>query len=238
MAAPLPLTIVRNPVALATHLAEHQMPGQRSKTAITLLRRERARRNAPMSTPPPLRERARERLLKRIDQEIEHRGGETLIEGNFGNTYLEISDRRDRLVLAHAEGWRAYGKQSARRSRLSYLWGPDDTGSGPWAVRVPGTVTTVADALEWLTPTEVKKARDKGLRVRRQGDVYAVETTPAHDGKGVLPDSHDWRPKTRHLVHQPEDGRRHRPLRLPWPVRFVAQTAYEMGRTNTRGDAD
>lgn len=235
----LPLTLVRDPAALALYLAERRMPGQRSKTAITLLRRERRRRTSPQPALPPLADRARARRWASIMDEISRRGGETEIVGNFGTTYLEIADRHDGMVLLHAEGWRSYGRQPARTVRLSYLWGPDDAGSGPWAVRIPGTVTTVTDAVDWLTPAAVKNAQARGLRVRRQGDVYAVETTRAHDGHGseLLPASHEWRP-TRFLVHKPEDGRRHRPLRLPWPVRFVRQSAYEMGRTNTRGDAD
>ncbi|MFF8618962.1 hypothetical protein [Streptomyces sp. NPDC015350] len=173
--------------------------------------------------------------------EIERRGGETEIEGNYGTVYLEMVDRHEGMVLIHAEGWRTYGhRHPARWASLSYLWGPDDAGAGPWAARVPGTVTTVAGALSWLTPAKVKRAEAKGLRVRRQGDVYAIETTKAHDGKGAdwLPESHMWRSTTRYLLHRPKDGRRHRPLRLPWPVRFVPQTAYTMGRTSTRANAD
>ncbi|AWI32654.1 hypothetical protein [Streptomyces tirandamycinicus] len=236
----LPSVIVGNPAALAAHLAAHHMPGQRSKTAIARLRLERRRLNAPLPTTRPLPERAHDRLWTSAIREIRRRGGETEIESNYGTADLEITDRKNRMVLMHAEGWRRYGKQPARRAQLSYLWGPDDAGSGPWAVRVPGTVTTVADALEWLTPADVKKALEKGLRVRRQGDVYAVETTPAHDGRGVelLPESHEWRPATRYLVHRPEDGRRHLPVRLPWPVRFVQQSAYGMGRTSARAAAD
>jgi hypothetical protein len=176
-----------------------------------------------------------------VYREIRRRGGETEIEGTYGTEYLTIADRAGRLVLAHAEGWRSYGKrQPARRASLSYLWGPDDAGSGPWAVRVPGTITTVAAALDWLTPAAVKEAQQEGRRVRRQGDVYAVETTARRDGRGLadLPDSHEWRPTTRTLVHRPEDGRKHRPLRLPFPVEFIPQRAYEMGRSGARGAAD
>ncbi|MFJ5142955.1 hypothetical protein [Streptomyces sp. NPDC088707] len=235
-----PAHIVPNPAALASYLATHQMPGQRSMTAITLLRRKRARLNAPVPTPRPVEQRAYEHLMRRVHTEIHRRGGETEIEGQYGTARLELTNQRDGLVLVHAEGWRAYGKSPARRVRLSYLWGRDDAGSGPWAARVPGSVTTVEEALDWLTPATVKKALANGRRVRRQGDVYAVETTRAFDGGGVgeLPESHEWRPSTRVLVHKPEDGRRHRPVRLPWPVRFVPQTAYDMGRTGSRTNAD
>ncbi|MFD3422464.1 hypothetical protein [Streptomyces decoyicus] len=236
----LPAGIVHAPAALAAHLSAHGLPGQRSATAITLLRRRRARRNQPSPEPAPLAERAGARRHAAVMREIRRRGGETAIEGRYGTVHLALVDRSGGMVLAHTEGWRAYGKSPARRMSLSYLWGPDDAGSGPWAVRVPGTVTTVDGALEWLTPAEVTRALARGRRVRRQGDVYAVETTRAHDGTGAgwLPPSHEWRPGTRFLVHRPDDGRRHRPVRLPWPVRFVQQTAYEMGRTGSRANAD
>ncbi|MFJ8676768.1 hypothetical protein [Streptomyces sp. NPDC093589] len=236
----LPTGLVQAPAALAAHLSTHGMPGQRSATAITLLRRKRARRTRPASEPAPLAERARARRHAAVIREIRRRGGETAIEGRYGVVHLDLVDRSGGMALAHAEGWRAYGKFPARMARLSYLWGPDDAGSGPWAVRVPGTVTTVDDALEWLTPAEVTQALARGRRVRRQGDVYAVETTWAHDGTGagLLASSHQWRPDTRFLVHRPDDGRRHRPVRLPWPVRFVQQTAYGMGRSNGRANAD
>ncbi|MFF0754446.1 hypothetical protein [Streptomyces sp. NPDC004267] len=235
-----PAHIVPNPASLAAYLEEHQMPGRRSMTAITLLRRKRARLNAPLPAQRPVEQRAYEYLMRRVRTEIHRRGGETEIEGEYGIARLELADQRDGLVLVHAEGWRAYGREPARWARLSYLWGRDDAGSGPWAARVPGTVMTVEAALDWLTPATVKRALAKGQRVRRQGDVFAIETTQPFDGRGAdeLPESHVWRPITRYLVHQPTDGRRHRPVRLPWPVRFVPQTAYGMGRTGSRTNAD
>jgi hypothetical protein len=125
-----------------------------------------------------------------------------------------------------------------RYVELAYLYGTDD--AGPWAVRVPGTVRSVAEGLSWLTPAAVAKAQAEGRRVRRQGDVYAVETTARRDGRGVadLPEAHEWRASTRYLVHNPDDGRKHRPLRLPYPVEFIPQRAYEMGRSGARGAAD
>ncbi|WP_329317191.1 hypothetical protein OG723_44375 (plasmid) [Streptomyces sp. NBC_01278] len=237
----LPVLPVADPVTLSAHLSQHNLPGQRSAPAIRELRAARAQLAAPRPARPPVAERVRAWLFDRAEDEILRRNGDNRIVGQYGTTWLEITDRQEGMVLLHAEGWRSYGKrQPARLARLSYLWGPDDAGAGPWAVRVAGTVTTVAEALTWLTPAEVAAAEAKGRRVRRQGDVYAVETTRAHDGRGLdlLPDSHEWRASTRYLLHRPADGRRHRALRLPWPVRFVPQTAYEMGRTNTRTNAD
>lgn len=178
-------------------------------------------------------------LLAAAVAEITRRGGETIITGKYGDTNLAIEDVDAGMVLVHATGWRSYGKQNpARIATLSYLHGTDD--SGPWAVRVPGTVLTVRHAISWITPAEVADATAKGKRVWRQGDVYAIETTLASDGKGAgdVADAHVWNPKTRYLVHKPADGRKHRPLKLSRPVRFVSQRVYGMGRGAGRANGD
>lgn len=251
---------------LAAELKELNLPGQRSKTAILSLRRERRRRrdgladeqlarvfgrftredkprgDALEAIRKRLRDRTHRRLFRLYLDEIRRRGGETEIEGQYGTTHLSIADRdvRARMVLMRAEGWRKYGSHPARYVKLAYLCGVDD--NGRWAVRVPGTFTSVRGALDWLTPAAVKKARDKGQRVWRQGDVYLIEISAHRDQRGVtdLPAAHRWNPATGYLTHRPADGRRHRPVNVGRRtyVEFVMQRAYEMGRTNTRGNAD
>jgi hypothetical protein len=139
--------------------------------------------------------------------EIERRGGETSIR-NDKNSWrpLAVAEEQDGLALLHVTSWRYYGSATPRLARLSYLCGRED--GQLWAVRVPGTVRTVPDALAWIEPAEVRKARLAGKRVLRQGDVYAVETDRAHDGAGAdrLPGSHALRDGGRSLVH-PQHGR-------------------------------
>ncbi|MFF3697315.1 hypothetical protein [Streptomyces sp. NPDC002221] len=223
--------------ALAEYLARRNMPGQRSKTAITLLRRRRAALHRPPTPIPPVAERARARFLADAVAEIERRGGETDIEGETRSTPLSVVERANGVALLRAVGWRWYGKRvKPRMVELAYLYGKDD--AGPWAVRIPGTATTVTEGLSWLTPAAVVKALAAGRRVRRQGDVYAIETTKGRDGRGELPDAHTWRPETRRLVHRPADGRKHRPLVLPWPVEFAVQRTIAMGRGNGWSEGD
>lgn len=236
--------VVRDPRRLAERLAALELPGRRSMTAITKLRRTRERQRPVPARSRTLRERADARLIARYSAEIARRGGETVIEEGakasaLREKPLQIAERCDGMVVLHVTGWRFYSRgHGSRQASLSYLCGTDD--AGLWAVRVPGTITTVSEALAWLTPGDVVKALDKGLRVRRQGDVYAIETTAKRDGDGSwdLPEAHEWRAGTRYLVHTPADGRKHRPLRLPYPVRFVPQRAYEMGRSGARTNAD
>ncbi|WP_433357775.1 hypothetical protein ACQP25_44355 (plasmid) [Microtetraspora malaysiensis] len=234
-----------NPERLAEALAEHGLTGQprhgrrakggkrttrpMTKTAITQLRRTRARTAAPAGTntrrPTPL-----DRLMKRLGEvyraEIDRRGGESSIDSKDNAVPVTIVDRNPttRMVLMHAEGWRYYSSRYGHaRASLSYLCGIED--GQRWAVRVLGTIETVADALAWITPAGVETARANGRKVVRQGDVYAIETTKAHDGKGDLPENHTWDPAARTLTH-PEHGTLH----LPHPVRFVPQRALGMGR--------
>ncbi|MEU2426875.1 hypothetical protein ABZ619_38685 [Streptomyces sp. NPDC007851] len=234
---------VRNERALAEWLADNDLRGRRTMTAIIRLRRERARNQPAALVFEPMRERFTRHLVAQARAEILRRGGEVVILGKndriTGALYLVDRDRAQRIILVKASGWRYYSSRSPQRYvELAYLYGTDD--AGPWAVRVPGTMSTVAEALAWLTPNDVVKALDKGLRVRRQGDVYAIETTVAHDGSGArdLPEGHEWRPDTRYLVHTPADGRKHRPVRVTYPVRFVMQSAYEMGRSGARVNGD
>jgi hypothetical protein len=164
--------------------------------------------------------------------EIRRRGGETSITGNYGTEHVQVTDHADGLYLLHAAGFRAYSRRhGCHWTTLSYLCGTED---GPlWAVRVPGTITTTGAALAWLEPAAVTRARAAGKRVLRQGDVYAVQTTLAHDGTGELPDRHAWDQAARVLSHP-----QHPALHLPHPVRFVPQRVYGMGRGAGRGPGD
>lgn len=207
---------------------------ERTTAQAQALRRERKARHG---WTDPLAEPASSAIPRRIAalyrEEIERRGGEVTIEQRDSDVEVTIRDSRGGLHLLHAEGWRQYSRSyGARPATLSYLCGTDD--SGRWAVRVPGTIRTVASALGWIEPAAVQQARLRGRRVLRQGDVYAIETSRAHDGGGEdLPDSHRWDDETRTLHH---DG--HAPMHVPFPARFFRQRALEMGRSGRYGMAD
>jgi len=173
------------------------------------------------------------RIERKFVAEIERRGGETLIVGKYNDTRLGLVDwrrlgpERRTLYLLTAHGWRKYGcRHPARPARLAYLCGSDD--NGLWAARVPGTLESAEDALEWLTPKEVSNARVEGRRVLRQGDVYVVETKRDRaEETADLIDGHTWCPTSRILLH---DGGTHRPLKVPFRCKLIQQRAYHMGR--------
>jgi hypothetical protein len=208
---------------LARVLRERDAPGRRSEKAIRELRKERA-----LGRPPgpiePVTARIGDVLSTRYLREIQRRGGEIgiLVDRNRFAA-LTVVDRRYHLALLHVGGWRYYTRRQSHRAALSYVCGVED--GQVWAVRIPGTIVTLDDALDWVTPAEVKKAEAAKKKVVRQGDVYVVETSKRCDGKGDLPDRHLWDAETRTLTH-PE----HELMHLPYPVRFVAQRALGMGR--------
>lgn len=219
---------------LAQQLREYNLPGQRSKTAIVKLRRLRTNRAAPARAVQDIHARLNERLVRTYSAEILRRGGEITIDEKNREVPLSVTDRCGGLTLLHVTAWRHYSSGfGARRAQLSYLCGRED--GQLWAVRVPGTMHTVRDALAWITPAAVFNARSAGRAVTRQGDVYAVETTTRYDGHGQdeLPERHTWNPSTRVLSH-PE----HADIHLPYPVRFIRQRVYGMGRGAGRACGD
>ncbi|MDD9940781.1 MAG: hypothetical protein OXU20_06945 [Myxococcales bacterium] len=187
---------------------------------------------------PSLSARLEAYLLDRYRSEIYRRGGELEIETERSAIELSLLDRHpgeDRMVLLGADGWRYYSRRfGSRPAALRYLCGEDD--NGPWAVRVPGTTESIGDAIHWLEPAGVRKARADGKRVLRQGDVYLVENRT--DRWDDLPEGHWFDGDTRTLNHNPEDGRAHAPLHVPFKARAYVQRAYGMGRTSSRTNAD
>lgn len=153
--------------------------------------------------------------------------GPTEFEGLYSTSSLERTDwdveDGDALVLLHVEGWQKYGRQPARYRKASYLGGLSSDGTDFWAVRVPGSITSVRDALDAITPTQVKRAKYRGKKVIRQGDLYAVETTKAHDTPTQSIRRHAWDQETRILSH-PE----HAAVKIPFPVHFFEQHTLPM----------
>jgi hypothetical protein len=62
--------------------------------------------------------------------------------------------------------------RTTRKAHASFLCGRED--GQDWAVRVPGTLLTIKEALHWITPSPVRKAFQAGKIVHRQGDMYFI----------------------------------------------------------------
>lgn len=176
-----------------------------------------ALKEAPASLNDRLREHVRRKCLRLISE----RGGETEIEGKG----LQVIDRQRPYTLLKVEGWRKYSRQfGARHAALAYLCGQDD--NGPWAARVPSSVSTVVEALDSLIPAEVKRATQEGRAVLRQGDVFVIERKRDGMNAATLPAGHTWHPDTRTLYH--DDG--HGEIHVPFPAIAIQNKALLMGR--------
>jgi len=183
---------------------------------------------------PTLSERLGRYIADKFAVEIMRRGGETAIEERDGSQPLLIVERdrgRD-LVLLRASGWRHYNRSMTRHAAIAYMCGYDD--NGIFAVRVASTCNSIDDAIDFLEPAAVKKARAAGRQVLRQGDVYAVETQRDRATSSDLPARHFWDDGQRLLTH----GDGHEALHVPFPAKFHTQSAYTMGRLATRGRGD
>ena len=177
-------------------------------------------RNTPFYV-TPLDDRLRGFISERCCQLIRDRGGETEV----GGTELVVLDRQRPYVLLYTSGWREYSRAfGARKASLAYLCGRDD--NGPWAARVPASVSTVTQALDYLVPAEVKRAQLLGRRVLRQGDVFVIERTRDGMDLSPLPAGHTWLERSRLLVHV--DG--HQALYVPFPAIAIQNKALLMGR--------
>lgn len=161
----------------------------------------------------PIQQRLRQRLVTLTMREIELRNLST--PAGLGETFhLQISDYDPvrRLWVAHGDGWYEYSRRvGSYRQTASYLTGHED--GQYWAVRVPGTITLIIEALEWLTPGPVRRALEHGKPVRRQGDIYFVGSTRGKDDFSALFD-------TRHACRSRMNGGwtvvhpEHKPVRL------------------------
>lgn len=194
------------------------------------------RRTSP--EPQSLHQRHRAWFAARVRAEAQRRGLTTRLDlaraGDVEVSYVsETRDDGHLVVLLRAEGWADYGSRHKRsRKSLCILGGMSD--DGMWAVRVPGTITTAAEALAWLMPAEVRNARDEGRVVLRQGDVWIVQRVRDGMATSRLPANHVWDAEARVLRHSG-----HAAVRVPFPAVAIPQRTMEATgaalRTDPRG---
>jgi len=148
-------------------------------------------------------------LLKIAAREIARRDIEGPEAAEYPTRVLAYSHK---VWLLEAWGIREYTTTERWSRSARWLFGRDD--QGYWAVRVPRTISTVQEGLEWLKPAAVQKAEREGRWVARQGDVYVVELKTAIINVNDLPESHEYDDKKRAIVHEG-----HHPLVIPPHVR-------------------
>lgn len=209
--------------ACQAYAREHAPRGQRGKLAEALydfaeaaynLRQQR--REARYVAAPKLQDRLHARLITITQAEATKRRLTTPTCSPRQGT-IEDYDPDRRMWLVNVERKHHYSNSFGDwRVRASWLAGHDD--SGYWAVRVPGTILDIEEALDWITPAAVTKAHAEGRKIIRQGDIYIVEKKRGPDHTRDLPRAHRFDPETRRLTHAT-----HPTITIPFPFRAYAQ---------------
>jgi len=208
------------------------------------VRRERNRR-ATLRSPPSLRERLDARIVARWEPVIEAAGFPAAIQERHGEQRLQVAGRGPGgCCLLRAEGHRYYSPQvGSWPATISYICGTDD--GQPWVERVSAAARTVPQALEEITPREVRGARGRlDAMILRQGDVWLVGrecerpaaaesqiATLTDDLAGTGTERHSMRPHRRLggiVVEHPEHEEVYLPCGYTW-------RAYQTGSRRVRG---
>lgn len=102
-----------------------------------------------------------DRVLWTWRREIARRGWETEVGGDsawgWHVTPLSIADRDGEHVLLKASGFELYGTHVPLRRNRTVAYVGGHVGTTPWARRVPGTIRSVAAALDYLVPANVAR---------------------------------------------------------------------------------
>jgi len=207
-----------------------QSPARQIYAEVKAKQEQRAANRPGTSYTPDIRARVRAHLLALAREEVARRGLATLLRP----TTLVDYDPKARVWLVGAEE-RIGSRTNSWLYEHQWLVGRDE--GRLWAVRVPGTIASVAGGLAWLEPAEVKRAKAQGRGVIRQGDIYFIEMKrPGYENLDALAGTrHIYDPQTRTVTH-PE----HADVTIPdtWRgVKAVRQRALAPWRRHWRGGA-
>jgi len=158
----------------------------------------------------------------------------------------------------HVHGQNVYVVETGERVALIEMRKYGDLyGSGMWhylvgvdgaafVAQVPNTIDSLAEALEYLKPVEVKRAEEAGLKVQRQGDWYFVPLARTPRGEvelnQALDDDHiaaiSIRTKTVTYVQGAVAHGQHPPVYLDTWHKAIRNKAIRTGRLAQGGGAD
>ena len=213
------------------------LPRGRAKTVHAAAKALRAAPAPEAGTSPKIR--LAERRKAAVVQQITARGL-TRPAGFDGAKSLEVLDMAEGLVLVGGSWWYSYkGNAGSYRQHCAYLGGRDD--AGEWAVRVPSTCETVAEALAWTRGAQPHRGRGRlappGRRARRR---HPRPAGPHRRRAARQPHPHE--PRGRRLDPQAQLGSPRRPAVRQAPVEALPPAAGrgargQEGLTATRGPA-
>lgn len=109
------------------------------------------------------------------------------------SAYTEIIEKSDTAVLLRFENkdWSKYSR-APFVTKGCYLIQLETSKRGKAQIgvdRVPCSCESIQSAIDFLTPAEVRKAREAGREVLRQGDVFFLEMKKENNF-AALPDNH------------------------------------------------
>lgn len=179
----------------ARRLAERALAGttlKRAPLVREILRQHkvhRARVAARGGPPIPLSTRLTYYLCSRAQATAVARRAPTPTGWDWDTARITDRDVPARMFVLHAEYKHHYSRRAGDWwTGASYLVGYED---GQWWIeRIPRTIRTVAEAVAHITPADVRRARDEGRAVIRQGDVFLVALKRGQDNLRDLPRSH------------------------------------------------
>lgn len=173
----------------------------------------------------PIKDRLNLHLLRVAEQHIN-------VEARAAN----LSPRDGQVVDRNESGWLIKADKKVHYSNkfgdywnsAAWLCGRDN--GHYFVVRVASTCNTVQEAIDFMTPAAVSKAIAKGLKVKRQGDIWLIPSKSYNAGeiegsRHVLKISKS-NPKHARLIH-PE----HKAIRLYSPHIAVVGKRVSSGRS-------
>ena len=173
------------------------------------------------------------KLTERLDEMLRVRlrrlGHETSITEERSVELLRTIDRDGNHRIMHCSGWQYYSRQHpARHRQLSYWLGKDD--NGLFVRRVPGTVRNVAQAVDAVTPAEVRRALQGGRKVLRQGDVWVIclGKSASDNFDAIQYTHHVWDRDNRTLRHESDSP--HTALHIPFAPAKAVLSVYDFTR--------
>lgn len=133
---------------------------------------------------------SKKRLTMLLEEGERHLGTEGRGDGSVTTGILDEGTRAGTIfALVNRDGYCRYSRNVGFFIDKSVLVGIDPD-SGVFAIRVPATCRTLDQAIAWMIPAEVKRARAEKREVCRQGDIYFVRQLRGGGNMSAIDRSH------------------------------------------------
>lgn len=180
------------------------------------------------------KETLQQRLFNHLIRLADEAANQQTIAANLRPRDGKVIDReiQDRLWLIKASEKVHYSNRFGDWwNNAVWLSGYDD--GHIFCVRVPSTMMSVKQAIEWMKPADVKRAEKSGKQVIRQGDIYFVESK-CFDLSELEGSRHQATSKAKGLfvIEHPE----HRPVVLAQPMKAMVGKRVSGGRSGRKYD--